>query len=69
MLGFNADGTLRFGSVNWINNAFGISYPGNVGIGTASPSAGLHIASTNDGIMNLQTQDNTWLYTQWLNSS
>ncbi|MBN1870105.1 MAG: hypothetical protein JW847_05990 [Candidatus Omnitrophica bacterium] len=43
---------------------------GNVGIGsTVLPTAPLHLRSATDGICNLQTTDNTWLYTQWLDSA
>ena len=42
---------------------------GNVGIGTYNPYAPLHISSASDGILTLQSTDDTWLYTQWLNST
>jgi hypothetical protein len=43
-VGFNADGTLRFGSVNWVRTGNNISYAGgNVGIGTVSPTAKLDV--------------------------
>lgn len=40
----------------------------NVGIGTTIPNSPLHIKSTNDAILSLQTADNTWLYTEYRNS-
>lgn len=42
---------------------------GSVGVGTGSPSAPLHVRSSNDAIMNFQTADDSWLYTQWLTAA
>lgn len=42
---------------------------GNVGIGVKNPGAPLHIKSANDAIFTLQSADDTWLYTQWANST
>jgi hypothetical protein len=38
---------------------------GGIGIGITAPTAPLHIRSPYDNILNLQTSDNNWLYTQW----
>ena len=46
-----------------LNNA------GNLGIGTNSPGTRLHLTSTTDPIANFQTSDDSWLYTQWLQSN
>ncbi len=44
LVGFNADGTLRFGSVNWVRSGNTISYTGgNVGIGTTTPEKPLAV--------------------------
>ena len=44
MLGFNPDGTPKYGDVNWRKTGTDISYTaGNVGIGTATPSAKLDV--------------------------
>jgi hypothetical protein len=42
---------------------------GNVGIGVKNPVSPLHIKSANDGILTLQSTDDTWLYTQWVSST
>ena len=40
MLGFKSDGTLNFGSVNWIRTGNNISYTdGNVSIGTPTATS------------------------------
>lgn len=41
---------------------------GRVGIGTHNPGTLLHLTSAADPIVNFQTSDNGWLYTQWLQS-
>lgn len=42
---------------------------GNVGIGLTSPGSPLHVQSAADAITNFQTSDDSWLYTQWLQSN
>lgn len=42
---------------------------GAVGIGTTSPVGPLHVVSSTDNVLNLQTTDDRWLYTQWLQSN
>jgi len=51
---------------NFGQNIFPTS--GNAGIGNATPISPLHIKSSNDAIFALQTTDDRWLYTQYLNS-
>lgn len=47
MVGFDASGNPKYGSVNWNNNGANISYTGaNVGIGTNTPSAKLEVNGT-----------------------
>jgi trimeric autotransporter adhesin len=41
----------------------------NVFIGTLNPSGTLNIRSASDNIINFQTSDNQWLYSQWLTST
>ncbi|CAC9972473.1 hypothetical protein [Flavobacterium panici] len=52
---------------NFGQNIFPTS--GNAGIGNLTPTSPLHIKSSNDAILALQTTDDRWLYTQYLNSS
>ncbi|MEM9337533.1 MAG: hypothetical protein AAGA66_02310 [Bacteroidota bacterium] len=42
---------------------------GNVGIGTNNPQQKLHIATLADCALMLQTLDNKWLYTNWMDKS
>ncbi len=41
----------------------------NIFIGSLNPSGTLNVRSSFDNIINFQTADNQWLYSQWLNSS
>lgn len=42
-----------------------IEADGRIGMGTPSPQAAVHIATTSDNALRLQTLDNSWLYTEW----
>jgi hypothetical protein len=45
MVGFDASGNPKYGSLNWNNNGSDISYTGsNVGIGTSTPTAKLEVS-------------------------
>lgn len=48
------------------SNLYASSTAWNVGIGTTGPWGPLHVRSTSDNILNLQTADDSWLYSQWL---
>lgn len=61
-------GLIMAAQVNFGQNVFPTS--GYVGIGTTTPGfSPLHIKSTNDAILALQTTDDRWLYTQYLNTA
>lgn len=58
-------------SINMVVSAQTNTFPttGNVGIGTLSPSTNFHLKGSSDGLFTLQTADNNWLYTNWLDNT
>ena len=61
MLGFDASGNPKYGSVNWQNSGGNISYTGGkVGIGTVTPLAKLAVSTGNIGL-EVWPAENTWL--------
>ncbi|WP_405206224.1 hypothetical protein [Aquimarina sp. LLG6339-5] len=55
----------NFGKNDFNTSFLKIKPNGYVGIGYSNPASPLHIVSNYDGIMTLQTSDDSWLYTNW----
>ncbi|PHS07650.1 MAG: hypothetical protein COA88_08095 [Kordia sp.] len=68
---FNSGQYINFGVNNkdGVLNAMRINTDGNVGIGTSSPSAPLHVKNATDQIQIFQTTDDSWLYTSYLDKN
>ncbi len=67
--GLGSSNTLLLNVVRNNTSQFAVTGVGYVGIGTTAPNSPLTVANANDGIMTFKTTDNTWLYTNWLDSA